>query len=426
MSSRIPLFRRQALRAQQSDWLGPVVMASPLSHTLYVVSAIFAVIALILFVTFGQFTRKSRINGWLVPSSGLARVFVPQAGVIKELKVKEGSQVTKGEPLLVLSAERQSSARGATQGEITGLLESRRTSITNEIRQQELLFTQQRQGLGRRVDALLREIEQISREIEVQSARADLARKSVNRMKELGAQGFASVVQVNQQEELELDQRGRLRATERMRSERQRELVTLRSELDDLPVRHQTLLSSLARDVKGLEQELAESEAKREIVIPAPQSGTVTSVNAEVGGNATTATPLLSIIPAGSYLEANLFAPSRAIGFVKPGQRVQLRYQAYPYQKFGHQEGTIESVSRSALSPGEVPQQLAGLSSLMGANEPIYRIVVRLRRQSVTAYGVDQSLQPGMQLESDVLLESRKLWEWMVEPLLTLTGKIRA
>ena len=100
-----------------------------------------------------------------------------------------------------------------------------------------------------------------------------------------------------------------------------------------------------------------------------------------------------------------MFATSKAVGFIRPGQRVLLRYQAYPYQKFGHYRGSIESVSRSALSPTEVPTQLAGLTSLLGTNEPIYRIVVRIERQSVNAYGVEQALQPGMQLESDVLLE---------------------
>jgi membrane fusion protein len=100
-----------------------------------------------------------------------------------------------------------------------------------------------------------------------------------------------------------------------------------------------------------------------------------------------------------------------------------LRYAAFPYQKFGMHEGVVASLSRSAISPSEMTQRLSGLTALYGANEPVYQITVDLKSQSVNAYGNLVPLQPGMQLEADVLLEKRRLIEWMLEPLLTLTGK---
>jgi membrane fusion protein len=63
------------------------------------------------------------------------------------------------------------------------------------------------------------------------------------------------------------------------------------------------------------------------------------------------------------------------------------------------------------------------LSNLYGSREPFYRINVSLARQTVTAYGEAVPLQPGMLLEADVVLERRRLVEWMLEPLFTLTGK---
>ena len=118
-----------------------------------------------------------------------------------------------------------------------------------------------------------------------------------------------------------------------------------------------------------------------------------------------------------------MFSPSRGVGFVRPGQRVLLRYQAFPYQKFGHYEARVANVSRTAVSPSELPVQLSGLSSLYGANEPVYRIEATLSGQSINAYGKAVPLQPGMQLEADVVIEKRRLFEWMLDPLFTLTGK---
>ena len=142
------------------------------------------------------------------------------------------------------------------------------------------------------------------------------------------------------------------------------------------------------------------------------------------GSNANTATPLVSLLPEGSKLEAQLFTPSRSIGFVRVGQRVLIRYQAFPYQKFGHYKGTVKSISMTAISPNELPPQLARLTSLTATGEPLYRITVALDAQAITAYGKPQQLHPGMQLESEIELERRKLYEWVLEPLFTLTGKL--
>lgn len=419
-----PLFRTEAIAAQRTRYLGPVLVATPVSHTLFTLFAVAALAALVALVAFGEFTRKARVNGWLVPQEGLVRVFAQQPGVVSEIRVREGALARRGDTLMVLSAERQSAALGATQAEITRLLSARRSSMEAEIAQQRQLLAQQRTALTRRVQAMRNEIGQFAEELSVQAARAQLAESSAERVRQLAGRGFVSMQQVQQQEEQALDQRGKLRTLERTRAERARELVALQAELEDLPLKTQAQIATLTRSIALLEQELAESEAKRQIVVPAPQDGVVTSIQVEPGGTANTTTPLLSIVPENSKLEVHLFAPSKAIGFVRPGQRVQLRYHAYPYQKFGHHVGTVDSVSRSAISPAELPARLTGVSSLTGTTDPIYRIVVAIEHGSIVAYGESYPLQPGMQLDADVLLERRRLYEWMLEPLYTLTGRL--
>jgi hypothetical protein len=181
--------------------------------------------------------------------------------------------------------------------------------------------------------------------------------------------------------------------------------------------------AEIDRRIGALDLESAAAAARREIVVSAPEDGVVTAIQTESGGGVNTSVPLLSIIPSGSKLKAQLFAPSRVVGFLRPGQRVLLRYEAFPYQKFGQYEGTVTSVSRSATSPSLLSQQVSGLTSLFGSNAPVYEINVALARQSVMAYGKPVPLQPGMQLEADVLIEKRRLIEWVLDPIFTLTGK---
>jgi membrane fusion protein len=121
---------------------------------------------------------------------------------------------------------------------------------------------------------------------------------------------------------------------------------------------------------------------------------------------------LLSVLPAGSFLQAELWLPSRAAGFLETGNRVVLRYPAFPYQKFGQKGGRILEVSRSATAAAE-------LTILLGRtiSEPLYRVLVELDEQSVNAYGRPEALKAGMTVDADILLDRRCLIEWVLEPL---------
>lgn len=424
MAEKQPLYRPQVMREQKADWLGKVVVTAPPSARAFGMLALAVIACLLALLFFGSFTNKVRVNGWLVPQGGVARVFAPISGTVTRLEISEGMHVKAGDSLVTLSTELRSATLGATQAEIGRLLKSRRSSLQSEIAQQRALVTQQLESLSARGVAMQNEVAQLAREAGVQSARVKLAQDAADRLVALERQGFVSLAQVQQQQELALEQAGRVETIRRERAERQRELSTLRAERDELPLRAEATLSALKRAISQVDQDQALTESRREIVLTAPQSGTVTGLQVEIGAAADPAVPLLTILPADTQLEAHLFGPSRAVGFVRDGDTVQLRYAAYPYQKFGHHIGTISAVSRAGISPADLPRELSGLSDLFGSTEPVYRIRVVLDRQAVTAYGDDYDLQPGMRLDADVLLEKRRLYEWVLDPLYSLTGRL--
>lgn len=124
-------------------------------------------------------------------------------------------------------------------------------------------------------------------------------------------------------------------------------------------------------------------------------------------------------------LSAHLYATSRTIAFVQPGQPVRLRLAAYPYQKFGMARGEVASVSRTPLSGGDLPGggPASALTSGRLGDEPVYVVTVALEKQSVEAAGRSQPLQAGMTLEADVTQERRRIWEWMLEPALAASSR---
>ncbi|MGI9510989.1 MAG: HlyD family secretion protein [Geminicoccaceae bacterium] len=420
-----PLFRQEALDEQRTQWLGTVLLAPSISHKLFVAFAIIAAAAILGFLFYGDYTRKERIQGWLVPDQGLIRVFAPEASVIKELKVKDGEHVAKGEPLLVLSTERMSETVGATLEEVANHLRSRRDSLLEERGRKQAIFRQAIASIEDRLIVLDIEKSHRDKEIEVQRQRLELAEANVERLQELRERGLIAGQRWQQVENERLDNLSRLEALERERAEADQQWLTLSAEQDSLPINHQIELAKIDRDIATLEQEIAEAEARRRIVIPAPEAGMVTSIQAKKGGTAQPTIPLLGIIPEGSALQAELYIPTRARGFIKPGQRVLLRYHAFPYQKFGHHEGRIAKIARSAIMPDELARQLPNSTgqSAASASGPVYPVTVDLEQQTAIAYGNPVPLQPGMQLEADIHIETRPLFEWVLEPLFTLTGR---
>lgn len=416
------LFRDEALAERQTRWLGTVVLEPRGSYRFFTLFAALAAAAVVSLFFFRSVTRTARVTGWLVPDAGLVRVFAPQAGVVAGLHVREGAAVRKGERLLTLNAEVKSAALGATQAEVSRLLGARRQLLVDQRARLQRQLAQQQLALAGRLAAFRAEQAPIGREIGLQESRLDLARRSEARLRDLQSQGFISQQQLQQSEETRLIQAGRLAGLERERIVATRERLALESELNDLPLKAQTEISLVEREISAIDQQLAEAEARREIVVAAPQDGIVTALLAEPGGHAGTAAPLLTIVPSGSRLEAHLYGPSRAVGFVRPGQPVFLRYQSYPYEKFGHYDGIVADVSGSAINPADLPY--AGVApAAPGSGEPLYRITVRLAGQAVTAYGQALALQPGMRLEAELALDTRRLYEWVLDPLYTIAGR---
>ena len=417
------LFRPEVLAEQQTHWLGTVLLAPRISNTLFTAFAGLVIAGLLALVFLGDFTRKARINGWLVPDAGLVRVFAPQLGRIAQLHVHEGTEVRRGDPLVLLSTEVESEALGATRQQIVNQLVSRRNSMRFERERQDRLFANLAEELSDRMATVEAEAGHLEQELALQRERLLLAETAVARRRQLRASGLVTEQALQEEEANKLDQALRLQALERSAIATERERLRLEAEIRALPLKQESQIAEIDRGVASLEQEIAEAESRREILITAPQAGTVTAIQGAPGGTVNTAAPLLSIVPEGSKLEAELFSPSRAIGFLQPGQQVLLRYQAFPYQKFGTYEGRVTSISRSAMSPMELSPQLSGLMSPDGTNEPVYRITVSLVQQTAVAYGEPVALQAGMRLEADILIERRRLIEWVLDPVFTLTGK---
>jgi membrane fusion protein len=169
-------------------------------------------------------------------------------------------------------------------------------------------------------------------------------------------------------------------------------------------------VSDIQSTIQGLAQQKTQLLAAQAYIVVAPVAGRVSALLAAEGRSMAAGMALMTIVPEKTDLRADLYAPTRAIGFVRPGQEARLLYDAFPYQRFGSFGAQVSSVSRIVLDPRDVDVPLK-------LEEPVYRVEVTLDRQSVDAFGDRLSLQPGMTLRANIVLERRSFLDWLLSPL---------
>jgi membrane fusion protein len=412
------LFRQEAIDAQREKLLGEVSIARPVPTWLFTLMALAFAAAIVGFMFWGEYTRRERVEGFLALDEGAASIRAPEAGILADLMVREGDEVSAGSGIARLSLER-GTASGATSADLVQReLSLRVANLEAEKESIRLLAEQQKEQLRRRVDDLNKELAQADAEIRLQTSRVASAREDFMRTQQLVKDGFVSDTALTAKRNEQLDQEVKLQNLRRTRATIERDLRSAQSDLPTVDLRARQQMDQLSRQKGELQQSLVQEEARRETVIRAPISGIVTNIAVARGESVAADAPLATVLPAGSGLQAQLLVPTRAIGFVQPGNEVVMRYDAFPFQRFGQYRGKVSNVSRTVWSPGEKVGP-------MTVREPVYRIDVKLERQTVAAGGQEIALRPGMLVNADILLERRTVFEWIFEPVLELRARLR-
>jgi len=428
----VSLFRPESLHSRQQAWLGSIQVVQPLGVRWLTFGVLAAVIAVGTLLFWGQTTRKAHLSGVLVPDRGLVRIVPPVAGTLTLLAVHEGQVVRAGELLATMRVDAPS-LNGASQRGLQQTFDTRLRSLDEAARQAAVLKQARERALAERIEALQRELVQVDAQAALQQQRlalkpntsSALAEQALGRLESLGGEHFVSSAQVQAKAEDVLGLKADGAALARQRQSLQREGAALEADRREVPLQTAQRLGEIERDRAEIAEGAARADAQaavRQLEVRAPADGVISALLAGAGQSITADAALATLTPAGAQLQAQLLAPSSALGFLRPQQRVLLRLQAFPYQKFGLQAGTV-------LQVAQAPLQLSELATLpmvagKGSTEPLYRVTVTLDRQTVAVGEQALALLPGMQLDADVMLEKRRLIEWLFEPLLGWSRRV--
>lgn len=376
--------------------------------SLFVVSAVLAAVV--------KVPETVSVPFVLVSLRGTDPIRAARGGRVASVNVAEGVDVKKGQVLFVLqspgAADRSSELQSAEAREKSareGMENARRKSENAEL------------AAAREMTRLDERAAYYERMVQLKKEQLTLTTEQAERSEKLHAQGLASQNEQSDsrirraQQEMEYEQfradahdaRGsveRLRLTE----------ATRRAAARD---EERALLEKLSEALSRIEAMRGGESAGRAGALPveAPCDGTIVKMEVRsAGAFVQEGNNMAEISCGGDRLQAELAVPQEAVGQVRPGQKVKLLYQAFPYQRFGVKTGVVRWASPAAV-PGKDPQK----------DSQVFRAFAELAEQTIRGTGGERPLLPGLRGTALVIVGRRSAISYAFAPLQQLRESFR-
>ncbi len=415
------LFRREALEAKiaSRSLHGEVLLYLPRYYRVMLVVVLGALSLLIAVVLFGSYTKRVTVNGELFSTLGTVPIYLPRSGVITRYYASEGDVVQTGEPLFDVSTEVFGAGSRGTSSETMVMLGERKSLLSRQLQSEELAHDQYLRSLTDQVKSKQNEMQLITGQLKDVAKKNRLLSDSLRKYEEARLQEAISddamaektITALNSQIDYQ---------------ERQRQLEAALREIANLAYERTKAISEFGKltlQIKGellaLEEQILMVESQQGMMVKAPARGAITAIQGVVGSYHDHTKPIAFVVPAESHLEARLLVPASAIGFIKKGDVVHLRYSAYPYQKFGQGKGVIHAISGTSLLPDEI-----ALGAKLSVTQPMYLVKVKLDTQTISGEGATYTLRPGLVLDADVMLEKNRIYQWLIRPFFAVSKNL--
>jgi multidrug resistance efflux pump len=411
-SEQRPLFRPEVAERTWELLASRGLLPRPPAFTLFIILILGLVFAGgTAFLVRGVIPRFETATGYLEPAGGVVRVRAPRQAIVGAIHVRDGQLVEQGDLLVTLQSGQITEPGASAEAEIAAQLRKQQLDLEAQIAREHDWRANEERRLAATVEELANDLVLLGRNMQTQRDQATLAQRNADRIRELAERGTVSLDELQRRDIAALGQRLSVQNAEREAATKRAQLVQARIAIEQLPTVANERQRSLRESLGNVQQRLIELEARRAVVVRAPSGGRIAAIPALAGAAVDSGGLIATIVPKDADLHARLFVPTHAIGKVHPGQSVAIRYDAFPYQKYGTFKGEVREVSSSVLLPQEV-EKVAPVR----LREPAYMLEVDIERQSVALGEHRQApLRPDMLFTATIEIDRRPLLAWIDE-----------
>ena len=419
------LFRQEAINYQKAKWMGKALLIKGYSAWFVFLLSIVFIIVLVLAVIFGTYTRRINVPGEITTQPRAINLFSTQQGFIITSHVKVGDKVKKGDPIYELDVSQTTQLGNVTQKTIE--------SINNQIKNISEIIETLKKNKQITLNALKQQIDEYNKFHQDSLLLVKNAEKGMSEMYEsmqnyadYQRRGLINNEQFNNQRYLYYQQQNSYQLLQNQIIQENLSIIQLNSELVTKIADFDNKISEYQFQLNALQRQLTEVNAKGTLIVSAPSDGRIESLSVTEGQMVKTDDSLAQLIPANtdSY-NLVLWAPNESVPYISINDKINIRYEAYPYQRFGQFSGKIMSISNVPASSQEMSTYSSSPLSRNNINyQAYYKVIVSLDKQQMAKFNNKIKLTNGMKADITLFLEKRPIYQWMLSPFYDIQKSI--
>ncbi|HAU3359487.1 TPA: HlyD family secretion protein [Salmonella enterica subsp. salamae] len=397
-------------------WRGRAILLPGMPFWLTMLGSIAFITAFLTFVIAGTYNRRVNVSGEVTTWPRAVNIYSGVQGFIVRQFVHEGQSIKKGDPIYQIDISKSTRSGVVTDNQrrdienqlvrvdniISRLEESKKITL-NTLEKQRLQYS----DAFRRSSDIIRQAEEGIK----------IMKNNMENYRNYQSKGLINKDQLTNQVALYYQQQNNLLSLSGQNEQNALQITNLESQIQTQAADFDNRIYQMELQRYELQKELVDTDVGGEIIIRALSDGKVDSLSVTVGQMVNAGDSLLQIIPENIenyYLI--LWVPNDAVPYISAGDKVNIRYEAFPAEKFGQFSATVKTISRTPASTQEMLTYKGAPQNTLGTSVPWYKVIVKPEKQSISYDGKSLPLENGMKAESTVFLEKRRIYQWMLSP----------
>lgn len=364
------------------------------------------------------------VRGEVITLPHSVNVFAPQQGFVVNQHVKVGDIVNKGQPLYELDVSRNT---------INGNVSAAQIEVINEkIANAEDIISKLTHNKAETLTALDKQIKTTSASLAETNRMLATTQVGLNKMHtnlssydKYLKDGLITKDQYNYQHSLYFQQQSAYQSLVTQKMQLESQLTQTNSDKITKAADFDNQISSQHNQINDYKNQLVESNANGNLIIKATTNGKIESLAVTKGQMVENGSSLAQIKPTGDieyYLI--LWLPNNTIPYVKPGDTINIRYDAFPADKFGQFPGKVISISSVPASRQEMAEYTNVNNGTSQQELALYKAIIKIKDKTFNYNGKTLTLSNGLKAQAVVFLEERPLYMWMFTPFYKMTQSV--
>lgn len=410
------MFRKEAIENRKMKWKGRAILLPGVPFWLVSALCLFFVIAFLIFVIAGTYTRRVSVSGEITSDPRPVKIFSPEQGFITRQFVSAAQRVKKGDPLYQIDVSKST---------LNGVLsDNQRQNIGNQLQRVDDIIARLKESKSITLKSLERQRLMYSDALTNSRDILAKAREGIRIMKnnmsnyqDYQRKGLINKDQLTNQIAIYYQQQNNLLNLSGQNEQNALQLTSLESQILTQSADFDNRIYQMELQRFELEKEMANADASGEIIIRALSDGKIDSLSVTPGQMVSAGSSLLQIIPQtikDYYLV--LWVPNDAVPYISRGDKLNVRYEAFPAEKFGQFSATIALISRTPASPQEMETYQGAPDTRQGLSVPYYKVLAKPALQQISYGDKSMPLENGMKGQATLFLEKRRIYQWMLSP----------